>query len=337
MQPLYTMTDAEREELFAVLATVDKQPYRDYLAFSAAVHDLIDRGEVPAFFTEVCERIRLDRESGTAVAHVLRNCPLDREIPELDLDDPIADKHAKKTTFVSEAFLALFGHLVRTPLLSYGTRFNGDFFVDVIAINRYSGLQTGFSDSELVFHNDRTAHPVRADYISLLGMRCPDRDYIYTGFVEGRKLLANLTQEQQDVLRQPYFITPYDVLSRDNNGALSVSDVHAVLENEHSFRYLDTTTTVTPDAPPQAIVALLALKNALVRADKTRHRILTGDLFTFANQDGLHSRDKMEINDPEAARRRWLLKSYAFRDQAAADRHTDRWIDGVPGRVGDGT
>lgn len=337
MQPLHTFSDAERRELKAVLESVDKHPYQDYPAFQAALRDLVDRGEVPTFFTEVCERIRTDRETGAAEAHVLRNCPMDDEIPLLDQDDPIADKHRKKKTFVGETFLGLFGRLVQTPLLSYGTRFNGDFFIDVIAINRYSGMQTGFSDSELVFHNDRTAHPVRADFISLLGMRCPPNDYIYTGFAHGRDLLAHLTPEQQEALRRPHFITPYDVLSRDNNGALSVSDVHPILENAHSFRYLDTTTTVTEDAPEVAKDALLALKNALVRAPKTRHRLLDGDLFTFANQDGLHSRDKMEINDPDEARRRWLLKTYAFRDQQAADRYADKWLDGVPGRVGDGT
>ncbi|MFH9075234.1 TauD/TfdA family dioxygenase [Streptomyces alboflavus] len=335
MEPLYVLTDAERDELTAVLEGVAKHPYEDYAAFSRAVADVVDRGEVPAFFREVCERVRHDRETGAGEAHVLRNCPLDHEIPVLDLDDPVADKHAKKNTFVAETFLELFGQLVGTPLLSYATRFNGDFFTDVIAINRYSGMQTGFSDSELVYHNDRTAHPVRADFISLLGMRCPEGDYIYTGFVSGRGLLAHLSAEEQETLRQPYFFTPYDVLSRDNNGDLTDSGAHPILENEHSFRYLDTSTTVVPGAPEKAKDALLSLKNALVKADKQRHRLLKGDLFTFANQDGLHSRDKMEINDPERARQRWLLKTYAFRDQAAADRHRDRWIDGVQGRVGD--
>ncbi|MEU1374718.1 TauD/TfdA family dioxygenase [Streptomyces triculaminicus] len=335
MEPTYVLSDAERDELYGVLNTVDKSPYEDYSAFSRAVGDLVDRGEVPAFFTEVCGRIRNDRETGAAEAHVLRNCPLDAEIPVLNLDDPVADKHAKKKTFLGETFLELFAQLVGTPLLSYGTRFNGNFFIDVVAINRYSGMQTGFSDSELVYHNDRTAHPVRADFISLLGMRSPDGDYIYTGFVDGRDLLKHLSEEHQEVLRQPYFFTPYDVFSRDNNGDLTVSEKHAILENHHSFRYLDTSTTVAEGSPEIAKDALLELKNALVRADKTRHRILTGDLFTFANQDGLHSRDKMEINDPERARQRWLLKTYAFRDQAAADRHADRWIDGVQGRVGD--
>ncbi|WP_262705609.1 MULTISPECIES: taurine catabolism dioxygenase TauD [Streptomyces] len=335
MQPFHTLSETERRRLHSVLASVTKNPYEEYGPFARTVRDLVDRDEVPAFFREVCAAIRRERTAGTAQAHVLRNCPLDEEIPVLDLDDPVADKYRKKRTFIGETFLELFGLLMGTPLLSYATRFNGDFFIDVIAINRYSGMQTGFSDSELVFHNERTAHAVRADYISLLGMRCPEGDYIYTGFVDGRDLLAELGEEEQRTLRRPYFYTPFDVLSRDNNGDLTVSGAHAILENHHSFRYLDTCTTVLPGAPTEAKDALLSLKDALVKADKQRHRILRGDLFSFANQDGLHSRDKMEINDPERARQRWLLKTYAFRDRAAADVHRDRWIGGVPGMVGD--
>ncbi|WP_247618070.1 hypothetical protein [Pseudomonas syringae] len=54
---------------------------------------------------------------------------------------------------------------------------------------------TGFSDSELVFHNDRTAHKVRADYITLLGMRCPEDDLIYTGYIDGVDIVRNLEPE----------------------------------------------------------------------------------------------------------------------------------------------
>lgn len=335
MQPFYVLTDAERDELSAALAAVTKSPYEDYPAFSRSVAELAGSGTVPAFFAAVVSRIRAEREAGTSDAHVLRNCPIDPVVPVLNHDDPLTDKYQQKTTFVGEALLELFAQLAGTPLLAYDTRFNGDFFTDVIAINRYSGKQTGFSDGELVFHNDRTAHPVRADFISLLGMRCPEGDFVYTGFVEGRTLLNHLTADEQEILRKPYFITPFDVFSRDNNTSLTVSEAHPILERSHSIRYLDTHTTVAPDSPSGAKDALLALKNALVRAEKKRHRILTGDLFSFANQDGLHSRDKVEVNDPVRARSRWLLKTYAFRDEAGAEQHADKWVNGVRGRVGD--
>jgi L-asparagine oxygenase len=335
MKPTYVMTDDERRSLHTALTGVTANPYQDYPSFSRAVAELVERHETPAFLSDECERIRADRESGASDAHVLRNCPIDTVVPLLDHDDPLADKYARRTTFVGEVFLELFARLVGTPLLAYATRFNGDFFIDVIAHNRYRGQQTGFSDGELVYHNDRTAHRVRADFITLLGMRCPEQDVVYTCFVGGRDLLAHLTDAEQEVLRWPYFSTPFDVVSKDNNTTLTRSDAHPILQNDHSFRYLDTHTTVAPDSPKEAKDALIALKNALARAEKTRHRIQAGDLFTFANQDGLHSRERLEVADPGVASARWLMKTYAFRDRTAADRFADGWVNGIAGLVAD--
>ncbi|MFC5719739.1 TauD/TfdA family dioxygenase [Streptomyces gamaensis] len=333
MQPIYSLSQAERDALYNLLDGIGKHPYEDYPAFSRAVADVIDQGRVPAFFTEVCSRIRQERLSGTSQAHVLRNVPIDAEIPLLDNDDPVSDKHAKKTIFVGEALLELFNQLMGTPLLAYA-RNRGDFFTDVVAYNRFDGLFTGYSDSELYFHNDRTAHPVRADYISLLGMRCPD-DVIYTGYVDGTALLEHLDEAQQATLREPYFVTAFDVFSREHNSELTESEKHPILYGHHSFRYMDTTTTVASDAPVEARDAIIALKDALAKAHKQRHRILTGDLFVLANQDGMHSREKIEILDPVRAKTRWLLKTYAFRDDAAADVHADAWLNGIRGLVAD--
>jgi hypothetical protein len=334
MKPIYALSALEYDELKDCLSGVDKNPYDDYEAFSDAVGDLIDRKEVPAFFADVCAEITGERESGKSDAHVLRNVPIDDEIPVFDQEDPVAEKYLKKKTFIGEALLELFGQLTGTPLLAYETRNNGDFFHDVYAVNKYSGTQTQKTDSELFFHNDRTAHPVRADFLALLGMRCSD-DLIFTGFIDGRNLQAYLDEETQAVLRQPLFVTPFDRYSRDSNTKQTISENHAILENDHSFRYYDTRTKAAPDSPVAAKDALLALKNAIVKSKKERHLIKTRDLFVLANQDGLHSRDMVEINDPEAARKRWLLKTYAFRDAAAAARHDHRWMDGIRGRVSD--
>ncbi|MGW1752218.1 TauD/TfdA family dioxygenase [Streptomyces sp. NPDC002092] len=334
MKPIYTLSDEEHAELYRVLDGVGKNPYEEYEAFSQAVRDLVERGEVPQFFVDVAHRIRAEREAGTSDAHVIRNCPIDPELPDLGDEDPVAVKHAAKRTFIGEALLELFAQLAGNPLLAYARNW-GDFFTDVVAIRKYSGMLTGYSDSELFFHNDRTAHDVRADYIALLGMRCPGNDLIYTGFIDGRAMLDELTENEQAILRRPYYITPFDVFSKEKNESLTFSEVHPILENHHSFRYLDTSTTTAPGSPVEAKDALLALKDALAKVEKQRHRILERDLFLLANQDGLHSREKIEINDPAEARKRWLLKTYAFRDDAAADRHADKWLDSVRGRVAD--
>src|SRR5947207_8734622 len=165
-------------------------------------------------------------------------------------------------------------------------------------------------------------------------MCCPDAPD-YTTFVDGHSLLAQLSIKDQEVLRQPYFITPFDAFSKAGNSSLTNSGTHAILENHHSFRYLDTHTTAAPGGPVSAKDAIIALQNAIVRANKQRHRLRTADLFTFANQDGLHNREIPEVTDPERARTRWLLKTYAFRDPASARRFAGEWVGGVEGRVGD--
>ncbi|WP_265298656.1 taurine catabolism dioxygenase TauD [Verminephrobacter eiseniae] len=248
-----------------------------------------------------CEQIRVARASGGEAAYLLRNCPLDPEIPVFDQDDPVADKYRQKKTFVGEGFLALFAELTTTPLLAYSTRNNGDFFHDVYAHNRYRNTQTQKTDGELYLHNDRTAHPVRADFLTLLGMRSDPRNLIYTGYVDGRDVLPFLTPQQQALLRQPLFCTPYDEYSRDSNSLQVDSKPHIVLEESHCFRYYETRTKPLPDAPREAFDAMLAFKDALVRAKKERVRIGVGELFSFPNQAGLHNREIVELCDPAQA------------------------------------
>lgn len=335
MQPMLKFSDGDRASLVSELLTVEVSPYKDYAAFRQQVVALAGVAPLPESLVAACERVRHDRSQGSTVAHVLANCPIDEQLPVLGHDDPSGDKRARKTTFVGEAFLELFAQLTGTPLLAYAARFGGDFFTDVIAINRYRGQQTGYSDGEVVFHNDRTAHPVRADYITLLGMRCPPEELVYTGFVSGRTLLAHLDAATQRVLRSTYFVTPFDVVSRDDNAKLEQSPAHAILSEDYSIRYLDTHTMAAPETPVAAKDALLALKNALARAQKIRHRLRAGDILTFANQQGLHNREHIEIHDAERALSRWLLKTYAFRDHTAAHRHAAAWVDNTRGKVAD--
>jgi hypothetical protein len=336
VRPYHEFTEAERARLYTAGRDLDQNPYSDHAAFAAAVAELAADETVVGRLAEVCAGIRADRGAADGgAAHVLRNCPIDDDLPELDPADPVAGKYAGKKTFVGEAFLELVGQLCRTPRMAYGSRNSGDFFTDVVAIRRFSGMQTGFSDSELVYHNDRTAHWARADYISLLGLRCPPEDIVCTSFADGRRLLALLEPEYQKILREPLFVTSFDAYSRATNTGQQVSEPHPILEADYAFRYTDTGTRVAPGAPPQAKDALIAMKEAVVLAEKQRHVIRDGDLLLFANQTGLHSREKIEVSDTDSVYRRWLLKTYAFRDEAAADRLADRWLGGVRGLIDD--
>ncbi|PPH38317.1 taurine catabolism dioxygenase TauD [Rathayibacter sp. AY1E3] len=335
MQPIYTFSDSDRSTLQQSLLAVAIDPYKDYDRFRDAIAALIDSGDVPQGFVDALARIRRERDEKITYAHLISNNPVDDEIPWLDQDDALEDKYRKKLTFVGEGLLELQSQYLGSPLLAYATRNNGDFFQDVYADNRFSNTQTQKTDGELYWHNERTAHPVRADFISLLGLRTPETDLVYTKYVDGREILRFISSENQALLREAVYITPFDELSRAQNKNQIVSDQHALLENEHSFRYYDTRTVpADPDDLPH-LWALWQFRDALSKVSEQYHRIRDADLLIIANQDGLHSRQLVDVQDRDKTRFRWLLKTYSFRDAATADRHSDYWLDGVRGRVTD--
>lgn len=330
MKAFHTFTEQQRADLERLFGAIRLSPYTEYAAFKRAVAGYGAAGLLPDFLVELCARIRAERAEGKLV-HVLKGCPVDAEIPDLDHEDPLTDKYRLKRTFVGEAFLEAFASLLGNPLLSYQTRSNGDFFTDVVAIKRFQGKRTGFTDGDLIYHNDRTSHPVRADFITLLGLRCPADDLVYTTYVDGADLIGRLSAEHVQVLSEPWFATEVDDRTRESNRDWDRSDAHAVILGDRTIRFQDTLTKPLPHAPALAWQALLAFKDAITYAPKHRHRLENGDLLVFANQQGLHNRERIEVNNPGDTAKRWLLKTYTFKDRATADAHAPHWANGVYG------
>ena len=221
------------------------------------------------------------------------------------------------------------------PLLGYTTRNNGDFFHDVYSHQKYTETQTQKTDKELYFHNDRTAHEVRADYLLLLGMRCAEENEVVTSYISGIDILNFLTTEEKAILREPYFYTPFDEYSRDSNDSQIDSEPHCILLNDHSFRYYDTRTKPMENSSVEARDAFISLKDAITRSKKLTVKIQTGELFCFPNLDGLHSRELRIVRDEELAKERYLLKSYNFKDLPEATQFDNMYQKDILGLVVD--
>src|SRR5688500_9510140 len=93
--PLHRFSDGERAELESIL-DIRSSPYRNYSDFLAEVRELIRRGAVPKFFTELCGEIGRRDLTKEPVFH-LKNCPVG-VVPYLDFEDQRASKLALKTT-----------------------------------------------------------------------------------------------------------------------------------------------------------------------------------------------------------------------------------------------
>lgn len=330
MKPSVVFENSIKESVQDSFLNITASPYEEYDSFLRQVEMLLNESKLPQEFLIALEKVAAERKTNPYSVHLLRNCPLDPVIPHLGHDDPQSDKHRLKDTFVAEAMLATVSMVWGNPIMSYAQRFQGDYFTDVYAISKYMGKQTGYSDGELVYHNDRTAHSVRADYINLLGMRCPSEEYTCTAFVSAEALRQGLSVHEIEILSSEWFETPFDVVSKENNKTLKHSDRHSIFRCDGSIRYLDSHTKPVKEAPFEVRDAFDALRDSLSRSQKVRHRLLEGDLFTFPNQGGLHSREIIEIIDTQRSRERWLLKTYSLSDAQRAEATRKYWAEGRP-------
>ena len=78
---------------------------------------------------------------------------------------------------------------------------------------------------------------------------------------------------------------------------------------------------------------MIDLKVSITKAAKGRVAINKGDLFSFANQDSLHNREIIQVRDPYSAEKRWLLKTYSFRNPEVMNRYHNYFDAELPGFV----
>ena len=162
----FAVTPTDHEMLTGVLSKNMVNPYADYSQFRLRIGALIKDPVFPVAVKDMCQEIRNARARNGTLHFLVRNLPVDRNVPDFAFrsdGDPLQAKYSLKKTFIGEAVLEMFSHLTGTPLLAYSTRNNGDFFQDVISDKRYRGTQTQKTDGDLYPHNDRTAHYVRPD------------------------------------------------------------------------------------------------------------------------------------------------------------------------------
>jgi hypothetical protein len=308
-----------------VLMTIDANPYTRYEAFDEQVSAISRSADIPRAFLDRCEA----RRSGDTYEHpyvVLRNCPVDPELPYLDFNEPVHDKRARKTTYVSEAFLLLYAKLMGQEPIGYANVNDGDIFQDIHPKKSLAESQSQKALKPIFFHKDLANHFVRPDWVNILGLRTSPRNEIYTSFVRNKDLLAELGNDICATLRRHEFHTPYDDLTlHDSKVELGEAENHPVLggATPTDLRFFENRTR---GLTPQAEVAVRALITALHKLKK-RVLILPGDLVGAANNDCLHNKDVANVGEPEALRNRWLMKTVNVR---CLGQHAGHFLRGRP-------
>jgi len=239
---------------------------------------------------------------------VLRNCPVDQELPKLDLDDPVVDKRASKTTYVAEAFLLTYAELMGQHPIGYLNVNDGDIFQDIHPMRTLMDCQSQKASRTIYFHKDLANHFVRPDWVNILGLRASPKNKIYTSFVRNKDLIESLAPETLDILRREDFNTPYDDLTlASSNVKLGSAPNHRILggAEEYDLRFFENRTKgLTPEAQ-EAVDEVVRKLHEL----KKRLLILKGDFIGSANNECIHNKEVLQINDESAVTNRWLMKT----------------------------
>lgn len=323
IEPAFQLSDVQRDELYEVL-DVAANPYRDYGAFLAVVRD-VARDRVPAFFRDMCRDLASRNITDEPVFY-LKNCPIDRVVPWLDYEDPLASKHAQKTTFVGEAFLSVFSLLLGTTVVGYRTANRGDMFHDIHPMRALAHTPSQKTVDTIHFHADIPNNKVRPDWVYLLSMRNSRANRVYTTFVRLSDVLGNLDEPLKALLRQPLYYAPRETVHVYGGQPDGFTDLKPMLltERGHTFlAYFEGNTRSDSREGREALAALNAVLHRLCTPVFLDER----DFVAISNNTCMHGRKVEEINDAEAHRHRWLLKTWNV------DRIEDHAANLLPDRI----
>lgn len=316
----YIFSPDENTALTNRLLEIQVNPYQAYAEFQTEVAKVIAEGRViPDDFRALCYFKRYADQYKDPY-FLIRNCPVDPHLPMLDLDQPVTDKRARKTTYVAEAFLLLYAELMGQQPIGYINVNDGDVFQDIHPMRSLMETQSQKAAKTIYFHKDLANHFVRPDWVNILGLRASDQNEIYTSFVKNSELIDYLDDTVLEGLKEERFYTPYDDLTlSSSNKALGRAPNHRILGGAATYdiRFFENR-TVGIDAAAQELVdevvrGLHALKRRLL--------ILKGDFIGSANNECIHNKEVVRIGDQNAVTNRWLMKTVNVKSLDAHKSH----------------
>jgi hypothetical protein len=309
MKAQFSFSDEERDQVTRALLALTANPYREYAQFVEQIKELADDPALPGRVRAFIEGLRHRAWSAEPLVRA-SNCPIDPVLPLLDPKDPVACKYGVKTTFVAEGFLALWGELTGTEIISHRSVNDGDRFHDIFPKESMYTSQSQKTLGTLRFHRDFTNHFVSPDFVNTLVLRDAGANEVLSTFTRNGDVLAQLDRVTLRVLRQPRFHTPFDDISVTETDVIDRVDreaeTHPLLFGECGLRVFEGRTVGLDVEAAEALAQVLALLHVHKRSFVNR----PGELVGFANDAVIHGREARRVVDPSALAQRWLMKTH---------------------------
>lgn len=308
MEEDYILTNEQKFILENLFSEITADPYKQYEAFSIQVNGIKNKIlELNNFeeFVSVFKKF----SNGSFIEKpflFIKNMPYDENVPVFDNEKPVLSKYELKKTFISEACLALISHLSSSTAIGYVNVNNGDVFQDIYPSKKLQNTQSQKAYQSINFHKDLANHFVRPDYVHMLSIRSPIENSVCTTFVRNLDVYNQFSEEEITLLRSPNFYTPFDDLTvLDGKYDVGEADTHPIFSGDYDIRFFENRTVAVSPVHQGLIDKVIAVMHSM----KKRVQMLPGDFIAVANNYSVHGKEIIELNDPEAAWTRWMMKT----------------------------
>ncbi len=307
MRPDFVFNDGERDQLYEAFLHALASPYDDYQGFLKWLEELarVHRGDWR--YASFCEELK-ERDWAESPIVLVRNCPIDRDLPVFDNSDPVGSKYARKRTFATEAFLTLHAILTGTETFAYASVNGGDFFHDIYPKKSMFDSQSQKTLKTLRFHRDFSSHFVCPNFVNTIVLRDTPKNSVYSTYVVNRDVVRGLDQATLAVLREERFRTPFDDISTHSDDTPKAPPNHAIVGGDSDVRVYEGRTVGLDEEAQEALGRCVQALHD--------HKIVyvprPGEMVAFSNDHLIHGREVHEIYDMDSMLQRWLMKTHTL-------------------------
>ncbi|MEG9883299.1 MAG: hypothetical protein V6Z86_01530 [Hyphomicrobiales bacterium] len=299
------LNEIDRANLLKQLGAVQTNPYQAPGEFTREVLSL--DGPAGRFSDQLAERVLSTDLSLDPVIH-LKNLPVEETLPVFGHDDPVAEKYAKKKSFVTEALLTLAAKATDSVIFGYASISGGDLYHDIYLKEDLRDTPSQKSMVSFGFHCDMGFKSNRPDWANLVCLRSSAANIVSTSICRSIDILTQLDETSLKILSEASFFTPEEVISSRRASNLSRKPPVPVYlpDRPWKFEYFEKRT----EAVTKEGAGALEVLSALCRRYSRLLVLKPGDLALVSNNNCLHCRDVISVSDEEAHRKRWLIKTY---------------------------
>lgn len=303
----YELSDHQREELYEVLINVSEDPYIDVELFKLEIFNLIKYQKIPHWFLEICGEWTNTNKFDHPM-FLLKNVPIDKDLPVLNFRNPILAKYRLKKTNISECFLELFSQLCGQESIGYKFVNTGDIYQDIHPLESLKDTQSQKAIGNLGFHKDLANHFVKPDFVNIICLRNHEKNVVQTTFVKNKVLLEYLKELNLiDILKEEMYHTPYDALTQygDTKSELGEAKKHRIIYSETDISFFEGRTIGLTEKHAEAVSKVVELLHFL----KKGLHFLPGDFISSENNNCIHGKEIIATNEPEKLKERWMMKT----------------------------